>query len=104
VQVHYLKGPGAVTMVDVVVSLQISLSGKETGALDEERIVKALTKHLKVSYKKIDPLQLDLDVVTKTIPRLFALKHLVVPVGITDGKRASQPWKWLQPWEPRPTS
>jgi general secretion pathway protein E len=76
----------AVTMVDVVVSLQISLSGKETGALDEERIVKALTKHLKVSYKKIDPLQLDLDVVTKTIPRLFALKHLVVPVGITDGK------------------
>ncbi|MBW2566658.1 MAG: type II/IV secretion system protein [Deltaproteobacteria bacterium] len=77
-----------VTMVDVVVSLQISLSGKgkKTGALDEERIVRALTKHLKVPYKKIDPLQLDLDVVTKTIPRLFALKHLVVPVGITDGK------------------
>ena len=76
----------AVTMVDVVASLHISLSGKETGALDEEGIVKALTKHLKVPYKKIDPLQLDLDVVTKTIPRLFALKHLVVPVGITDGK------------------
>jgi general secretion pathway protein E len=75
-----------VTMVDVVASLQISLSGKETGALDEERIVKALAKHLKVPYKKIDPLQLDLDVVTKTIPRLFALKHLVVPVGITNGK------------------
>jgi general secretion pathway protein E len=77
-----------VTMVDVVASLKMSLSGKgkETGALDEERIVKALTKHLKVPYKKIDPLQLDLDVVTKTIPRLFALKHLVVPVGITDGK------------------
>jgi general secretion pathway protein E len=75
-----------VTMVDVVASLHISLSGKETEALDEERIVKALTKHLKVPYKKIDPLQLDLDVVTKTIPRLFALKHLVVPVGITDGK------------------
>jgi general secretion pathway protein E len=75
-----------VTMIDVVASLQISLSGKETGVLDEERIVKALTKHLKVPYKKIDPLQLDLDVVTKTIPRLFALKHLVVPVGVTDGK------------------
>ena len=29
---------------------------------------------------------LDLDVVTKTIPRLFALKHLVVPVDITDGR------------------
>jgi general secretion pathway protein E len=75
-----------VTMVDVVASLQISLSGEETGALDEERIVKALAKHLKVPYKKIDPLKLDLDVVTKTIPRLFALKHLVVPVAITNGK------------------
>lgn len=75
-----------VTMVDVVASLNISLSGKETGVLDEERIIKALTKHLKVPYRKIDPLQLDLDVVTKTIPRLFALKHLVVPVGITDGR------------------
>ncbi|MBW2172434.1 MAG: type II/IV secretion system protein [Deltaproteobacteria bacterium] len=93
-QIEKVKGSGVpgqdiehpVTMVDVVASLQISLSGKETGALDEERIVKALTKHLKVPYKKIDPLQLDLDVVTKTIPRLFALKHLVVPVGVTDGK------------------
>ena len=75
-----------VTMVDVVASLQISISGQETGALDEEQIVKALARHLKVPYKKIDPLQLDLDVVTKTIPRLFALKHVVVPVGITNGK------------------
>ena len=75
-----------ITMIDVVASLQISLSGKETGILDEERIVKALSKHLKIPYKKIDPLQLDLDVVTKTIPRLFALKHLVVPVGVTDGR------------------
>ncbi len=75
-----------VTMIDVVASLQIPLSGKKTGVLDEEQIVRAVAKHLKVPYKKIDPLELDLDVVTKTIPRLFALKHLVVPVAITDGK------------------
>ena len=75
-----------VTMIDVVASLQIPLSSKETGVLDEEHIVRAVAKHLKVPYKKIDPLQLDLDVVTKTIPRLFALKHLVLPLAITNGK------------------
>ncbi|MCK4485518.1 MAG: type II/IV secretion system protein [Desulfobacterales bacterium] len=75
-----------VTMIDVVSSLQIPLSGKETGVLDEEHIVRVVARHLKVPYKKIDPLQLDLDVVTKTIPRLFALKHLVVPLSINNGK------------------
>jgi len=75
-----------VTMIDVVASLQIPLSGKETGVLDEEHIVRAVARHLKVPYKKIDPLELDLDVVTKTIPRLFALKHLVVPLSINNGK------------------
>jgi general secretion pathway protein E len=75
-----------VTMIDVIASLQIPLSGKETGVLDEEQIVRAIAEHLKVPYKKIDPLELDLDVVTKTIPRLFALKYLVVPLAITNGK------------------
>ncbi|MCK4417518.1 MAG: type II/IV secretion system protein, partial [Candidatus Latescibacteria bacterium] len=75
-----------VTMIDVVASLQIPLSGKKTGVLDEEHIVRVVARHLKVPYKKIDPLQLDLDVVTKTIPRLFALKHLVVPLSINNGK------------------
>ncbi|MBW1793389.1 MAG: type II/IV secretion system protein [Deltaproteobacteria bacterium] len=75
-----------VTMIDVVASLQIPLSGKKTGVLDEEQIVRAVARHLKVPYKKIDPLQLDLDVVTKTIPRLFALKHLLVPLSINNGK------------------
>ena len=70
----------------MIASLQISLAGKETGVLDEEQVVRAVAGHLNVPYKKIDPLQLDLDVVTKTIPRLFALKHLVVPLAITDGK------------------
>ena len=75
-----------VTIIDVIASLQISLSDKETGVLDEEQVVRAVAGHLKVPYKKIDPLQLDLDVVTKTIPRLFALKHLVLPLAITNGK------------------
>ena len=81
---QYIEHP--VTMIDVVASLQFSLPGKKTEILNEEQIVKALAGHYNIAYKKIDPLKLDLDVVTKTIPRLFALKHLVVPVAISDGK------------------
>ncbi|OEU48495.1 MAG: type II secretion system protein E [Desulfobacterales bacterium S3730MH5] len=74
-----------VTMADVIASFQLPVAGEKSGALDEERILRALAKHLNIPFKKIDPLNLDLDVVTKTLPRLFALKYLVVPIAITDG-------------------
>ncbi len=75
-----------VTIVDILAYLELPLSGGKAGVLDEQRIMTALARHLNIPFRKIDPLELDLDVVTKTIPRLFALKHLVVPVAITDGK------------------
>ncbi|RLB88701.1 MAG: hypothetical protein DRH10_07195, partial [Deltaproteobacteria bacterium] len=90
-----LRGVGAlgqvqiehpVTIVDVLASLQLPLPGSNAGVLDEERIMSTIARHLNIAFRKIDPLKLDLDVVTKTIPRLFALKHLVVPVDITDGR------------------
>lgn len=75
-----------VTIVDILASLELPLAGGKAGGLDEERIMSTLAGYLNIPFRKIDPLELDLDVVTKTIPRLFALKHLVVPVAITDGK------------------
>ncbi|MCK4390237.1 MAG: Flp pilus assembly complex ATPase component TadA, partial [Desulfobacterales bacterium] len=75
-----------VTIVDILAYLELPLSGGKAGVLDEQRIMSTLAMHLNIPFRKIDPLELDLDVVTKTIPRLFALKHLVVPVAITDGK------------------
>jgi general secretion pathway protein E len=38
-----------------------------------------------MEYIKIDPLKLELDVVTDQIPRAFALKNLVVPIDSKDG-------------------
>jgi general secretion pathway protein E len=39
-----------------------------------------------VPYKKIDPLKLDLNVVTSVIPQSFARRHLVLPLTINDGR------------------
>jgi general secretion pathway protein E len=42
--------------------------------------MRVVAEDLGMIFKKIDPLELDLEVVTQTIPRSFALKHLVLPV------------------------
>jgi general secretion pathway protein E len=74
-----------ITIVDVIVSLDLSRADNPSWPLDEEIIFQALAKKWKIPYKKIDPLKLDLNVVTTTIPRTFAMKHLVMPIDITDG-------------------
>ncbi|MDY6851520.1 MAG: GspE/PulE family protein [Thermodesulfobacteriota bacterium] len=71
--------------VDALASYALPLPDSPGKTLSEEVIMKAVAKDVNLPYRKIDPLDLDLDVVTKTLPRSFALKHLVVPVGIAAG-------------------
>lgn len=75
-----------VTIVDVIASLQMERADDPTKILDEETIFQALAKAWKIPYRKIDPLKLDLNLVTTTIPHSFAMKHLVLPIDIKDGK------------------
>ena len=70
---------------DILVSLKFVIPGKKKQALTEEVIIQAVAKDLKIPFKKLDPLELDLDLVTKTIPRSFALKHLLLPFGMRNG-------------------
>ena len=74
-----------VTAVDVIASLQMERADDPSKTLDEEIIFQALAKSWKIPYKKIDPLKLDLNLVTTTIPHTFAMKHLVLPIAIKDG-------------------
>jgi general secretion pathway protein E len=74
-----------VTIVDVISSLGIPRADDGSRALDEEVIYQALARAWKIPYKKIDPLSLDLNLVTSTIPLTFAMKHMVLPVKIKDG-------------------
>ncbi len=71
---------GEVTAVDVLASMELQLKEGADGRLDEETIMRAVAEDLGMTFKKIDPLELDLEVVTQTIPRSFAIKHLVLPV------------------------
>lgn len=74
-----------VDLVEVVVSLNLVIGGQKEELLTEEKIMRAVASDLGLPYKKLDPLELDLDVVTKTIPKSFAQKHLILPFGIKNG-------------------
>jgi general secretion pathway protein E len=53
--------------------------------VDEEIITEALAAQWELPYRKIDPLKLDLNIVTKTLPKSFAKKHMILPVDKQDG-------------------
>jgi len=72
-------------VVDIIVSLQFEIPGKKKQGLSEEIIMQAVAKDQNLPFKKLDPLELDLDLVTKTIPKSFALKHLLLPFDIKNG-------------------
>ena len=72
-------------VVDILVSLQFVIPGRKSQVLSEETIMQVVAKDLKMPFKKLDPLELDLDLVTKTIPKSFALKHLLLPFDIRNG-------------------
>jgi general secretion pathway protein E len=74
-----------VTIIDVIHSLQMERADDRGKVLDEETVYQALAKSWKLPYRKIDPLKLDLNLVTTTIPHTFARKHLVLPIEINDG-------------------
>ena len=80
-----LKISNPVTFVDVVARLQPHRADGRPGGLEEDAIFKALAREWDLPYQKIDPLKLDLNVVTTTIPRNFAMKHLVLPIKVEDG-------------------
>ena len=73
------------TIVDVIMSFKFKRSDKEDVELDEDAVFKVLAGKWDKPYKKIDPLQLDLNLVTTTIPRSFAMKHLVLPIEVENG-------------------
>ena len=76
----------SIDIVDVIASMNLERADDSSRILDEETIYQTLAGKWRFPFKKIDPLKLDLNLVTTTIPRSFAMKHLVLPVAIEDGR------------------
>ena len=72
-------------LVDVIVSMKLDVSGKKGVILDEDLIMRAVAVEYDLPFKKLDPLELDMEIVTKTIPRNFAIRHMILPFNISNG-------------------
>ncbi|MBL4903998.1 MAG: type II/IV secretion system protein [Desulfocapsa sp.] len=72
-------------LVDIIVSFKLDAGGKKGLALDEDIIMRAVSKACKLPFKKLDPLNLDMDTVTRTIPKNFAITHLLLPFNFQNG-------------------
>lgn len=77
---------GQISFIDVLVYLKIERLDKPGALLDEDKIFKTLASAWKIPYKKIDPLKLELNLVTGTISKSFANKHLLLPLAVEEGK------------------
>lgn len=80
------KGGERPSAAQIIASFMFEIPGGNGRLLVEDTITETLASFLKLDYLKIDPLKLDLDVVTSHIPRPFALKHMIVPVASKAGE------------------
>lgn len=75
----------AINIIDVIVSLNLYRADNVQIKLNEEAIYQILAKEWNFIYQKIDPLKLNLNIVTTTISHSFAMNHLVLPIDINNG-------------------
>jgi len=79
------RATNRITIIDVIAALKMQRHDAPEKVLDEDTICQALAGAWGIPYKKINPLDLDLNLVTSTIPHTFALEHLTLPVAVDDG-------------------
>ena len=72
-------------MVEILVGFNFKLPGGGGRLVDEELVMRAVAKENNLPFKKLDPLELDMDAATKTIPRNFAIRQLLLPFKMEDG-------------------
>jgi general secretion pathway protein E len=72
-------------MVDLLASMNLEIPEGKKRILSEELIMRAVSRALNIPFKKLDPLELDIEIVTKTIPRSFAINHLILPFEVRNG-------------------
>jgi general secretion pathway protein E len=78
-------GTELVSPAEILASFDFEIHGSQGNLLSEDVITDALAAATGLPYFKIDPLKLDLHIVTDYIPRPFALKNLIVAVGESAG-------------------
>ncbi|HOX44908.1 MAG TPA: ATPase, T2SS/T4P/T4SS family [Myxococcota bacterium] len=63
---------------ELLASFRLPLKGEPNAVLDEDRLARLLAELSAIPYEKIDPLKLDMKLITQVLSRPFARRHSVL--------------------------
>jgi general secretion pathway protein E len=71
--------------VEVLASFGFPDARRESESVDEDKATRAVADAVGIPYRKIDPLKLDAQLITRTLSRPFARRHGVLPLERRNG-------------------
>ena len=71
--------------VELIASFKFPDARRESELVDEDKAPQAVAQAVGIPYRKIDPLKLDGQLITRTLSRPFARKHAVLPLEKKNG-------------------
>lgn len=81
---HTIIDQSLVSLIDIIGSLKLTSPKTNGKTITADIIMMTVAKHLNLSFLKIDPLKLNYEVVTQIIARPYAMRHLIVPIALSD--------------------
>lgn len=81
---HTIIDQSLVSLIDIIGSLKLTSPKTNGKTITADIIMMTVAKHLNLSFLKIDPLKLNYEVVTQIISRPYAMRHLIVPIALSD--------------------
>ncbi len=84
-----------VSPIELIASLRLPDRSRPAETLDEDRITDLVGAALGVPTRKIDPLKLDMVLITRTVSRAYARTHACLPLAMEDGALVlgvANPW------------
>jgi general secretion pathway protein E len=71
--------------VEVLASFRFPDQRRESELVDEDKATQAVAAAVGIPYRKIDPVKLDAQLITRTLSRPFARRHAVLPLERKNG-------------------
>ncbi|MDR1658404.1 MAG: GspE/PulE family protein [Deltaproteobacteria bacterium] len=69
--------------INYITSLKLPLIGQAEGRLvDDDVLARLMAKDSQLPYRRVEQRELDLEYITRLLPRSFATRHLVLPLGL----------------------
>jgi general secretion pathway protein E len=73
------------TPIEIIASFGFGDQRRDSEKVDEDKATQAVAAAVGVPYRKLDPLKLDAQLITRTLSRPFARRHGVLPVERRNG-------------------